>query len=335
MHNFDRQNSDPLVTVIVPFLNEREVIQTTYARTAEALSQLRFELIFVDDGSQDDSPEMVAQICRSDERVRLVRLSRNFGHQVALSAGLDAATGDVAVFLDADLQDPPELIPEMLEIWRNGADVVTGVRRSRAGEPWSRMLVTSLFYRGLQRLSTVPLTPQAADFRLIDRKIIDQICNMADCDPYLRGMVAWLGFNQVKLPYDRDARLGGTPKYTLKKLTRLAMDGIMAFSDGPMMAFVVMSIVFGAAGVACCLASLTFGMGCLFAGLVFGAIGLQWLALGILGEYLTRIYRSLRGRPLYVVGSRSGFDVAESGAPRPTPRVYRSEPTSVFRGTAK
>jgi dolichol-phosphate mannosyltransferase len=308
----DRRHADPLVTVIVPFLNEKEVIEATYSRTAEALSALRFELIFVDDGSRDGSPEIVRRICLEDPRVRLLQLSRNFGHQIALSAGLDAATGDVAVFLDADLQDPPRLIPEMIEIWRGGADVVTGVRRSRPGEPWYRMLVTHLFYRGLQMISSVPLTPQAADFRLMDRTVIDQICGMTDRDRYLRGMVAWLGFNQVKMLYDREPRFGGTPKYTFSKLTRLGMDGILAFSDGPLMLFVMVAFVFGVAASACALAALWHGSGWLLAGLVLGAVGLQWLALGVLGEYLTRIYRSLRGRPLYVVAARSGFGSPES-----------------------
>lgn len=312
MRKADRCHADPLVTVIVPFLNEQEVIQATYSRTAEALSTLRFELIFVDDGSQDESPEIVRRICGEDSRVRLLRLSRNFGHQIALSAGLDAATGDVAVFLDADLQDPPELIPEMIEIWRTGADVVTGVRRSRPGEPWYRMLVTDLFYRSLQLMSSVPLIPQAADFRLIDRTVIDQLCNMTDRDRYLRGMVAWLGFKQVKMLYDREPRYGGTPKYTLSKLTRLAMDGIMAFSDGPLMPFIAIAFIFGAASTACLLASIWYGAAWLLVGIGLGLVGLQWLALGVLGEYLARIYRSLRGRPLYVVASQLGYGSHES-----------------------
>ncbi len=315
MIEIDRKLAAPLVSVIIPFLNEIEVIATTYSQTAEALSGLRFELIFVDDGSSDGSGEIIERICTHDPRVRLLRLSRNFGHQVALSAGLDAAVGDVAVFLDADLQDRPQLIPDMLEHWRGGADVVTGVRRTRPGEPWYRMLVTDFFYKGLQALSSVPLIPQAADFRLIDRKIIDQISGMADQDRYLRGMVAWLGFKQVAMPYDRSPRLGGTPKYTLSKLSRLAMDGIMAFSDGPLILSVVLVFAFWSGAAVCLAVSISQGaMNWLMVSLLLGAIGIQWLAIGVLGEYLTRIYRSLRGRPLYVIASRVGFQARDTDA---------------------
>ncbi len=308
MMESERKLADPLVTVIIPFLNEIEVIATTYSQTAEALSGLRFELIFVDDGSSDGSGEAMEKICAEDPRVRLLRLSRNFGHQVALSAGLDAATGDVAVFLDADLQDPPRLIPDMVELWRRGADVVTCVRRTRPGEPWYRMLVTDMFYKVMQSLSSVSLIPQAADFRLIDRKIIDLVSGMSDQDRYLRGMVAWLGFKQVTLLYDRSPRLGGSPKFTLAKLSRLAMDGIMAFSNGPLTLSVAMALAFMAAAVAGLAVSIHQGaMIWLLVSLTLGAIGLQWLAIGILGEYLSRIYRSLWGRPLYVVAARIGF----------------------------
>ena len=300
-----------LLSVVAPMLNEEELAEAFYERVCGALGDLPFELIVVDDGSSDQTPEILARLALNDPRLRVVTLSRPFGHQTALTAGLDHATGDAAVMIDADLQDPPEVIPELLEQWRRGSDVVYAVREKRAGESTFKLITAKWFYALISKVSSIELQQNSGDFRLMDRRALQALLAMRERNRYLRGMTVWVGFTQTAVPYQRDARYAGETKYTLKKMIKFALDAVSSFSHVPLqfatvLGFLISSVAFALIPVIVVLrivGSYLPGFGSLtIAILLLG--GVQLITLGILGEYVGRIYNEVKGRPLYFVRGR-------------------------------
>jgi len=306
------------LSIVVPCYNEEAVIRETHRRLTEVLNTISgpdLELIYVDDGSDDDTLAILRELASGDSRVRVVALSRNFGHQVALSAGLEHASGDAVVTIDADLQDPPEVIPEMLERWRDGADIVYGQRQQRPGEPALRLLSIRVFYRVINWLSSTPIPMDTGDFRLVDRRVLDALSAMPERDRFLRGMVAWTGFRQEFVRYPRASRFAGVTKYPVRKLVKLAMDGMMSFSLIPLrlaiwMGFFVATLscigIVYAVVVRLTTSAWVQGWAMLMVALLFLG-GVQLIFLGVMGEYLGRIYMELKKRPLYFVKERRGF----------------------------
>ncbi|MDQ1707870.1 MAG: polyisoprenyl-phosphate glycosyltransferase [Pyrinomonadaceae bacterium] len=307
-----------LLSIVVPCYNEAAVVAEFHRRivaVCAGITDSEFELIYTDDGSVDETPVILRQLQASDERVRVVALSRNFGHQVAVSAGLEHAAGDVAVIIDADLQDPPEVIPELLARWRDGYQVVYGMRTERPGETVFKLSTAKLFYRIINRLSKVKLPLDVGDFRLLDRKVIDVLLAMPERDRFLRGMVSWIGFRQVAVMYKRAERSAGASKYPLWKMLRFAADGVLSFSLTPLrLALWVgfLSIALAFAGIVYALIIRLYtndwvrGWTSIFTAVLFIG-GAQLVTLGIIGEYIGRIYAEVKRRPLYVVAEQLGF----------------------------
>jgi polyisoprenyl-phosphate glycosyltransferase len=310
--------SVPLVSVVIPCFNEEAVIRKTHERLVsvlEALSDMTFELVFVDDGSRDATLQILREIHSSDHRVRVVSFSRNFGHQFAVTAGLEHAAGDAVALIDADLQDPPEVLCDMLEHWRRGADVAYGVRMAREGETALKLWTAKVFYRTINRMSDIPIPLDTGDFRLMDRTVVDALLAMPERDRFVRGMVAWVGFRQQPVPYTRAARFAGTTKYPLGKMIRFATDGILSFSLIPLrLASWAGFCAAGLAVIGIVYALITRlltniwvpGWTLLFIALMFIG-GVQLVFLGVIGEYLGRVYGEVKRRPLYLVKERFGF----------------------------
>jgi glycosyltransferase involved in cell wall biosynthesis len=310
-----------LISVVVPCYNEEPVIRETHGRLVSVLEQLEpdeFEIIYVNDGSRDHTLPLLEELQAQDTRVRVLSFSRNFGHQIAVTAGLDNAKGDAVVLIDADLQDPPAVILEMVERWRDGYHVVYGMRTDRPGETRFKLMTAKLFYRLLNRLSDVEIPLDVGDFRLMDRKVVEVLHAMPERDRYLRGMVSWVGFRQIAVMYRREPRFAGESKYPLFKMLKFATDGIISFSIVPLRLAVW-------AGV--------FAIGLAFAGIIYALIvrlyfsethwvrgwtstfvailflgGVQLIFLGFIGEYIGRIYGEVKGRPLYILQERLGFE---------------------------
>lgn len=311
-----------VLSVIIPCYNEEAVLRTTHDRLTTVLAALNvdYDLIFVNDGSRDRTQDILAGLQVLDPHVRVLLLSRNFGHQIAVTAGLEEAAGDAVVIIDADLQDPPELIPRMVQLWREGNEVVYGIRIERQGESRFKLWTSKVFYRLINRLSETKMPLDAGDFRLLDRKVVEVIKAMPERARFLRGMVSWAGFRQVSLPYDRAARHAGESKYPLAKMVNFAMDGIISFSLVPLKLAIwtgFLSIWIAVAGIIVAIIDrllekdLTRGWASLFVAVLFMA-GVQLVSLGILGEYLGRIYTEVKRRPLYVVQERLGFPAANA-----------------------
>ena len=306
---------DPLLSVVVPCFNEQEVIRATHQRLTLAVREtgVDYEIVYVDDGSRDRTSEILNELQTQDAHVRVVRFSRNFGHQVAVTAGMDYATGDAVVLIDADLQDPPELIAEFLACWRNGADVAYGRRTEREGETVFKRVTASLFYRFLHLVTEVEIPSDTGDFRLMDRSVVEALRRMPERDRFIRGMVSWVGFRQVAVPYRREARFAGSSKYPVGKMLRLAADAITAFSNLPArlpffagLATSVAAMVAFAGFVALAVAGGEGALAALVLTAVLGVGGLQLLSIGLLCEYVGRVYRQVQGRPLYVVAESDG-----------------------------
>lgn len=306
-----------LLTVVVPVYFEESVIEAFYQRAVQALAPLSpefdLEFIFVNDGSTDRTLEMLLSLREEDQRVKIINFSRNFGHQIAVTAGLDHAKGDVVVVIDADLQDPPEVILEMLEKWRNGYKVVYGVRSERKGESAFKLWSARLFYRIMGRLSDIPIPLDTGDFRLMDRIVVEELRKMPEESRYIRGMVSWVGFRQCGHGYVRDARYAGKTKYTLKKMIRFAFNGITSFSEKPLILAGWMGMMATLAGLSYLIfiligkmlnpSSVVSGWASLM-GIVIFFGGVQLLSLGIIGQYIGRIYREVKKRPLYVLDQK-------------------------------
>jgi polyisoprenyl-phosphate glycosyltransferase len=300
-----------LLSVVAPMLDEQELAEEFYGRVCSALGEVPFELIVVDDGSTDATPAILDRLASNDPRLRVVTLSRSFGHQTALTAGLDHARGEAVVMMDADLQDPPELIPSLLERWRDGSDIVYAVRRSRVGESAFKLTTARWFYRLMSKLSSIELQEDAGDFRLIDQRALEALLSMRERNRYLRGMTVWVGFTQSAVPYERDARYAGETKYTLRKMLKFSLDAVSSFSHVPLQLATVLGFVIS--GIAFLLIPVIIVLkatGHYLAGfstitialLLLG--GVQLITLGILGEYVGRVYDEVKGRPLYFVRSR-------------------------------
>lgn len=300
----------PTVSIVVPCYNEQEGIRACHDRLTQVLAALgeSYEIIYVDDGSRDKTAEILHQIHAEDPHAVIVQLSRNFGHQPAVTAGLSASLGRAVVIIDADLQDPPELIPEMLALWRSGYKVVYGIRHTRAGETAFKLWTAKAFYRMINSLSDVEIPLDTGDFRLIDRIVVDVFLSMPERHRLLRGMWSWIGFPQVGVPYQRAARFAGETKYPLRKMLGLALDGIVSFSVVPLR--LVTALGFLSAGAAFLGIVYTLfirllthswvrGWAMSFIGMLFMA-GVQMLCLGILGEYIGRIYTESKQRPLFI-----------------------------------
>jgi dolichol-phosphate mannosyltransferase len=318
-----------LLSVVIPCYNEEAVLRATHERLSHALGDLRetqLELIFVDDGSPDNTFQVLSELQAADARVRVLRLSRNFGHQMAVTAGLAEAGGDAVVIIDADLQDPPEVIGEMLELWRQGNDVVYGSRLTRDGESRFKLWTAKAFYRLINRLSDTQMPVDTGDFRLMDRKVVDVLTAMPERGRFLRGMVSWVGFRQAPVFYKREARRAGTSKYPFLKMMRFAMDGIFSFSVLPLRLAALTglaSIWVAIGGIIVAIVARVFGLydlrfgrgwASLFVAVLFMG-GVQLLCLGVIGEYLGRIYTEVKQRPLYAVSERLGFAASQqSGA---------------------
>ena len=318
-----------LLSVIIPCFNEEPVLRATHERLTSVLTgidSLDYELIFVNDGSRDRTQQLLEDLL-FDHHVRVLLLSRNFGHQIAVTAGLEAAGGAACVIIDADLQDPPELIPRMVELWREGNEVVYGIRIEREGESRFKLWTAKVFYRLINRMSETKMPLDAGDFRLLDRKVVDVIKAMPERARFLRGMVSWAGFRQVAVPYDRAARHAGESKYPLTKMIHFAMDGIISFSLVPLKLAIwtgFFAIWIAVAGIIVAILDrllekgLTRGWASLFVAVLFMG-GVQLVSLGILGEYLGRIYTEVKRRPLYVVQERLGFPARQAAE---LPRTY-------------
>jgi dolichol-phosphate mannosyltransferase len=311
-----------LLSVVVPLKDEEANVQPLAERLRLALEPLttRWEVILVDDGSLDATYARAVELHRSDPRFKVVRLSRNFGHQVALSAGLDLAAGDAVVTMDGDLQHPPEVIPELVDRWRGGAEVVYGVMVERQGESRLKDTTARAFYRALTRLTDIDVPPAAGDFRLVDRAALDAVRSMRESNRYLRGMFSWVGFDQDGVPYASPPRTAGRSKYTFGRMLRLATDAIVSFSDRPLrlalnLGFVVsaVSILFGVSAVVSKLAGLEVVAGWTSVMILVGFVGgVQLIVLGIIGEYVGRISDEVKRRPLYIVRAAHGFDGPEA-----------------------
>ena len=310
-----------LISIIIPCYNESAVLPETHRRLAEVADRLEdagdFEFIFVDDGSKDETARVLHELTRADERVRGLRLSRNFGQQVATTAGLEHAAGDAVVIMDADLQDPPELIEAMLERWCEGYHVAYAQRTERTGESKFKLWSAKVFYRLVQRISRSPIPADTGDFRLMDRQVVDAFLRMPERDRFLRGMVSWVGYRQIAVPYKREPRYAGTTNYPLAKMISFAIDGIVSFSYAPLrLAVWTGFFVIGLAVLGIIYAVLlrffadpsqwVRGWASLLVAILFMG-GVQLISLGIIGEYVGRIYGEVKQRPLYLVWERFGF----------------------------
>ncbi len=317
------------LSVVVPCFNEEAVLAETHRRLRESLAELDdVEIIYVNDGSTDRTAEILGDLSRRDFAVRVLSFARNFGHSVALTAGIEHASGDAIVLIDADLQDPPEVIPDMVRLWREGNDVVYGVRIRREGETRFKRAAAATFYRLLDRLSDIRIPLDTGDFRLIDRRVADVLRRMPERSRFVRGMVAWAGFRQCPIHFERHARYAGETRYPLAKLMRLALDGLTSFSSTPLRVATwigTSASVVGLLGIVYAVVARLFtrswvpGWAALFVGIMFMG-GVQLLCLGVIGEYVGLIYAETKQRPLYVLESALGFpDDLVRAAPSPYP----------------
>ncbi len=303
--------TDPVFTIIAPIYNEYQTIPELYRRTCEVMDSTEepWELIMVDDGSSDGSTGEIRELAEKDRRVRPVIFARNFGHQLAVTAGLDYSRGQAVVIIDADLQDPPEVILEMIAKWREGYEVVYAVRAEREGESWFKLFTASLFYHLIYRITDVDIPMDTGDFRLLDRKAVEVLKRMRERHRFLRGMSVWIGFRQIGVTYDRAARFAGETKYPFKKMFKFALDAVTSFSYFPLQ--VATYFGFFLAGISLLAIPVViatrlagsqafFGQATTLIAVLFLG-GVQLISLGILGEYIGRLYDEAKGRPLYIV----------------------------------
>ena len=300
-----------MLSVIIPIFNEEGNVNLLHERLRKVLEKqdLPLEIIFVNDGSHDRSIDLIYRLSEEFSDVRYIDFSRNFGHQMAVMAGLDACHGDAAVIIDADLQDPPEIIPQMLDKWQDGFDVVYARRINRKGESWLKLITARLFYRLLKRLTNIDIPLDTGDFRLIDRKIINWLRRMPEKNKFLRGQIAWLGFNQSEVTYEREKRHSGKTGYTVRQMLSLAIDGITAFSSFPLKMVTLFGFVCSILAFIVIVYALYSkymwddtvpGWASLMVSILFLG-GVQMIGLGIIGEYLSRVHDNVRNRPSYVI----------------------------------
>lgn len=298
-------------SIVAPIYNESETLPELYRRVCQVMDGLGepWELILVDDGSTDGSTDLICQYACQDPRLRALIFARNFGHQIAVTAGLDYSRGQAVVIIDADLQDPPEIIPELIAKWREGYEVVYAVRATREGENWFKLWTAAVFYRLIYRITDVRIPLDTGDFRLLDRKVVDVLKQMRERHRFLRGMSAWVGFRQIGVPYRRAARFAGETKYPFKKMLKFAIDAVTSFSYFPLqlatyLGFISAGISILAIPVVIALrlagSKAFFGQATTLIAVLFLG-GVQLISLGILGEYIGRLYDEAKGRPLYIL----------------------------------
>lgn len=319
------ENRKDLISVVAPVYNEESVLDALYERVRDVLDGAgeSWELILVNDGSRDDSAGVIARLHERDPRVKGLSFSRNFGFQIAATAGLDFSQGDAVILTDADLQDPPEVYPAMLAQWRAGYDVVYGVRVSRQGETWFKLTTAKLFYRLIHRITSINIPLDTGDFRLMDRRVINSIRGMNERNRFLRGMVPWVGFRQIGVEYNREARYAGEAKFTsVKKMLPFALDAITSFSYFPLQLATILGFIIAGISVLGILGVVTVRLlgphepllgqaTTLVVVLFLGSV--QLISLGIIGEYLGRIYDEVKGRPLYLIQESWGLTQAPLG----------------------
>ncbi len=309
---------DFLLSVVVPMYFEEEVVQECYKRLQGVLhNKYHYELIFVNDGSTDKTLPLLEEIAAADKCVKVVSFARNFGHQAAVTAGIAKAQGDALVIIDADLQDPPELIPNMVELWQQGHEVVYAKRKKRKGESKFKLITAKFFYRFLDAMTDIQIPTDTGDFRLIDRKVAEVFKTMPERNRFIRGMVSWIGFSQIPIEYERDERFAGETKYPLKKMLKFASDGIVSFSVKPLRLVLLLGFIatfiaillflYAVLGKIFFPAATSGGWASLMATIAFFG-GIQLLSLGVVGEYIARIYEESKDRPLYIVAKEINID---------------------------
>ncbi|MCD2345752.1 glycosyltransferase family 2 protein [Clostridium guangxiense] len=303
--------NDKLVSIIVPMYHEEDVANECYKRLKSTMehNSIKYELIFVDDGSRDNTLSILKNIAAFNNRVKVISFSRNFGHQIAVTAGINKAKGDAVVIIDADLQDPPELIPRMIELWEKGYEVVYGKRIKRKGESIFKLLTAKLFYRFLNNMTSIDIPLDVGDFRLIDRKVANIFSTMNENNRFIRGMISWIGFRQIPIEYERQERFAGKTKYPLKKMIKFAEDGVISFSSKPLK-------LIGFLGFLCIEISIFIFLYLIIMKFIFNNKiqaylpivmiitffnGIQLGAVCLLGEYISRIYDESKKRPLYII----------------------------------
>ena len=310
------QHKKQMLSLVIPVYNEQEVLKDSFARMDAAMQSTgyAYEIVYVNDGSRDNTLNQLRELAAEHKQVKVLSFSRNFGHQLAVTCGMDAAKGDALIIIDVDLQDPPELIPQMVKMWEDGADIVYGKRLKRKGETLFKKLTASMYYRLLSWMSAYPIPLDTGDFRLIGRNVADLFLQMREHNRFLRGMSAWMGFNAVPIEYERQERFAGKTKYTLKKMLRLASDGITGFSDKPLTLPMQAGIGLIALAGLGLLALIVVAIVRSVAPWLWAADGIllvQGLTLffmGLQGMYLGRMYDELKGRPLYVVSEKYNLD---------------------------
>ena len=308
----DTQDTKIYYSIVVPVFNEQEVLEEFYKRLFVVVEKLSesYEIVFVNDGSEDESLDIMKQLQNRNSKIKILDFSRNFGHQIAITAGMDYSNGRAVIIIDADLQDPPEVISNFVEKWKQGYDIVYGVREQRQGESIFKKLSAKLFYRILRRMTNVDIPVDAGDFRLIDRKVVDVFSQqIREKNRYIRGLTSWVGFKQVGVLYKRDKRFAGETKYPLRKMVKLGLDGIISFSNIPLK--IVSFFGFLAAGSSFLYAIYALAMRVFtnqtipgWTSLVLAVVflgGVQLLSLGLIGEYISRINDESKGRPLYII----------------------------------
>ena len=312
-----RRNAN-LISVIVPAYNEELVVEATHKRLSSVLegTESPYEIIFVNDGSKDGTLRKLKELSLTHPEVKVVNFSRNFGHQIAVTAGMDNARGDVVVLIDADLQDPPELIIQLLAKWREGYDVAYAQRVVRQGETLFKKWTAKIFYRILHRMTDIDIPVDTGDFRLMDRKVVDSLLSFRERHRFIRGLVSWVGFRQIGVPYEREERYAGESKYPLRKMIKFSLDGITSFSFKPLQFASKLGFFAAFIGLISIIVTLILKLFtnltvqgwtslmivCLFLG------GIQLIVLGVLGEYVGRIYDEVRQRPLYIVDEKYNFE---------------------------
>ncbi|MBK9713549.1 MAG: glycosyltransferase family 2 protein [Kouleothrix sp.] len=317
-----RQTASPTFSIVGPVFNEEALLEEYCKRMIGVMESLGepFELVLINDGSRDSSPEILRRIYEQDHRVKVINFSRNFGLQAALTAGLDHARGQAIIVMDTDLQDPPEVVPQLIAKWREGYQLVYAQRAERAGETWFKKVTASAFYRLITRITSVQIPVDTGEFRLLDRKVVDAIKQMREYNRFMRGLSVWVGYKQTGIVYERDARKAGETKFPLKKMVRLALDGITSFSYLPLQLATYLGFtvaLFSLLGLVAVVVMRLTGQGDAFYGQASTLVsvlflgGVQLIFLGIIGEYLGRIYDEVKRRPLYIVAEQLGFEERE------------------------
>lgn len=306
-----------IYSIVVPLYNEQEVIEETYRRLKSVMDSIgeSYEVVMINDGSRDLTATMAKDICSKDKNFKLLNFSRNFGHQTAITAGMDYTSGQAIIVIDADLQDPPEIILEMIKKWKQGYEVVYGKRISRKGETFFKKITAKLFYRTLNKLTDVKIPTDVGDFRLIDKKVKDALMKIPEHNRYVRGLISWLGFKQTAVEFEREARFAGETKYPLSKMIKLAVDGITSFSYKPLKFSIAIgsfisfsSIIFAFVVIIMRLFNITTmeqGWASIMVVMLF-LFGIVLIMLGIIGEYIGRIFEEVKGRPIYIISEEIG-----------------------------